>query len=596
MRGGALAFLALAGVGLAVYGEVIPAPFHFDDHHSVEYNPHIRSLTSVPRFFVDPATFSSHSRGFMYRPVLLSTYAIDHAAWGGAPAGFRAVNLGLHVLASWLFGRLALRLGAAAGAGLGASLLFLVHPVHTEVVAYISSRSDLLVAALYLACLLALEGGRPAAGLLAYGAALLTKEVAATLPLLAGLHDLARGGWRRVAARRGRYLALAAVTCAYLAVLWGTRFLASSYGKLPRSPLTEILTQVKALVLYGWLAASPVHLNVDHAFRASPTPWEAVVLAAAALVVSALALAARHPRAAVSCGAWLFAVAMLPYCVVPLNIMVAERRTYLATCGLLLVGLWGWRQARRRWGQRLRPIGIALCAVLALLAFDRNRAWAGEVALWRDAVAKNPTGARAHLNLALAYKRAGEPDSAMAPLREGLRLDPGFAEGWVALGELRFDAGDESGALAALRRGAALDPTLAGVHHNLGNAFMPPGAIDVDSALVHYRRALELDPQFAEARNNLGQALERQGLLAQACEQYRRAVADSLDWYHTDDPVGGAWFNLGHCAEQLGDAAEARHAFARARDLLGADPRYAEYVRRAEERLRAQAAAGAEAP
>ena len=152
-------FLLLVLLGLAVFGNALQMPFHYDDLHSILYNPHIRSLADVPRHFVDPSTFSSRVRGYMYRPLLMSTYSLDYALWGASAAGFRVVNLLLHVIASALFGRLAAR-WVGRGAGVGAAALFLVHPLHSETVAYISSRSDLLVAVFSLGALVVLRGVR----------------------------------------------------------------------------------------------------------------------------------------------------------------------------------------------------------------------------------------------------------------------------------------------------------------------------------------------------------------------------------------------------------------------------------------------------
>ena len=563
--------LLLALLGLLVFGNALSGPFHYDDLHSIQYNPHIRNLAEIPRHFVDPATFSSRVRGYMYRPLLMTSYSLDYALWGDNSTGFRLVNLLLHVIASALFGRLAAR-WIGRGAGVGAAVLILVHPLHSEAVDYISSRSDLLVAVFSLAALVTIRAARPWPVLLLYVGAALSKSVAVTMPAIAVVLTIAEEGWRGLLRDRWRYAGLAVLSIGYLGILWSTRFLTSSYEKLPRSPLTEFWTQAKALVYYGWLSGSPVHLNVDHAFSVASSPTSATVVLALALVLSVLLLSLRYHRQLPAKGVFFFAVAMLPYMLVPLNIVVSERRTYLASCGLFLIGIWAWRAARQRWGTTLRPVGLGLCAVLVLLTLERNEVWATDIDLWRDAVLKNPVGARPRLNLALALKRNGYLFEAGEELREGLRLDPEYAEGWVVLGQLRQHDGDSAGALDAYRRGAALDPTMAGVYHDLGNVAMHLGRID--SAIVHYQHVLQLAPRFAEARNNLGMALEAQGHWAEALDSYRHAVRDSLFWTNTDDPVGGAWYNRARAAEHLGFAQEAMEAWFEAQKSLVQDARY----------------------
>ena len=531
---------------MLVFGNTIDTPFHYDDLHSIKYNPHIRSLSGVANHFVDPGTFSSRVRGYMYRPVLMTSYSIDYALWGGEAGGFRRGNLLLHLVASFLFGVLARRwIGTGAGMAAGAvpAILFLIHPLHSEVVDYVSSRSDLLVAVFCLACLVVMRATQLWPLPLLYLGALLSKSVA-VLPVISAALTFAREGWVGLRQDRWRHGLLVLLSLSYLCVLWGTRFLTASFDKLPRSPLTEVWTQAKAFIYYLWLTTSPVH-------------------------------SLRHRRQLPARGLLFSAIAMLPYLLIPLNIVVAEWRAYLASCGLFLSGVWAWRAASHRWGSRLRPVGIALCLVFASLTIDRNDVWASELSLWSDAVSKNPASLRPRLNLALAYKRQGELSAARAHLQEGLRLDPNFAEGWVVFGELLHAAGRQTEALKAYRRGAALDPTMAGVFHNLGNVAMALGW--TDSAVVHYEHVLSLEPNFVEARNNLGRALEDQGRWSEALTAYRRCVADSLYWTNTDDPVGGAWFNRARAADHLGYLDEA-FSYLEAQRRLADDERFADTI------------------
>jgi tetratricopeptide (TPR) repeat protein len=83
----------------------------------------------------------------------------------------------------------------------------------------------------------------------------------------------------------------------------------------------------------------------------------------------------------------------------------------------------------------------------------------------------------------------------------------------------------------------------------LGNLSFAEG--HVDDAIANYLQTLQINPRFAEARNNLGQALEAQGRQVEALDQYQHAVRDSVFWIHTDDPVGGAWYNLARLADRM---------------------------------------------
>ncbi|MEW6750768.1 MAG: tetratricopeptide repeat protein [Candidatus Latescibacterota bacterium] len=577
LASGVAAWAIFALLGLGLYGSALDNPFHYDDRHSVQYNHHIRSLGNLPAFFTDPATFSSSASGYMYRPLLLATYAANYAVAGLDVRLLRLVNLGLHVGCAGLVYLLARRLVASAGAGWAAGLLMLLHPLHAEPVNYISARSDLLVTCLYLGALGLLVARRHVSSALVYAAALLSKSVAITFPVVA----LASG--RRQRHPRAFLTALAALSGAYLAVIWANRFLASSAGKAPRGLLVNAWTQAKSFAYYLWLFASPARLTVEHAFTES-APAAAASWAGLALVASLVYWAWRGRRHAAGQGIAYFLIVLLPVALVPLNTMVAERRMYLATPGLILAAAWAWRLWEGRCGRAARLAGVAWCALAAVLCLQRSHVWGDDVRLWEEAVRRSPGMHRARLNLALAYEARGARGPAMEQLQEGLRLRPDFADGWVLLGNIRSDQGDLAGAEEAYRRALALDGGLAGAYHNLANVVRDRGG-SAEEVIALYLEALGRDPHLARARNNLGQAYEGAGRLADALREYELAVRDPADWEGPGDPeLGGTWYNLAWAAERLGEPARAAQAYRRAHALLAplaADPRYQAFAEEA---------------
>ena len=84
--------------------------FHYDDFHSIVHNPHIQTLGSIPLFFVDPARFSLDEKQAMYRPVVLTSYAINYALGGLDVRGFRALNIAIHIVNALLLLHLVVRL------------------------------------------------------------------------------------------------------------------------------------------------------------------------------------------------------------------------------------------------------------------------------------------------------------------------------------------------------------------------------------------------------------------------------------------------------------------------------------------------------
>ena len=522
----------------------------------------------------------------MFRPLLLITYALNYAVHGQHVAGYRWVNMVLHAGCGMLVMSLAMSMsGDRVLSGL-AAVLFLLHPLHSEALNLVSARSDVLTGLLYLGVVVVVmrpERHRSSAvsGLI-YAAGLLTKSMAITAPIAAAACEIARSGWRQPIRRWGLYGVLSAVAVGYLWLLTHSGFLVRSAANSPRPIWENLLTQMKVHVYYLWLFASPLKLSVDHQFFVSSHWSEPAVLLAGCLLLSLAAWAVLGRRHLLAQGYGWFVLAMLPATLVPLNILVSERRLYLASAGLVLGLGWVLRDLLRRRGR----IGIAVCVaaglLLAEMSISRNRVWANELSLWEDAVQKGPQAHRARVNLAMAYNLVGRRQEALQHLRVGLALNPGFGDAWIELGSILSSEGDLNGAEEAFQKALSLEPGLQGVHYNLGNVYQHSGRF-ADAASC-YERALALDPDYADAHNNLGQAREATGSPADGVVHYTAAL-------EADPELAEAWFNLAAASEKMGDVADAAVAYIRADSLarvhpeFESDPKYREIIRRAEGRL-----------
>ena len=569
----ARAVLVFALMGVGLFFNALDNPFHFDDRHSIEYNRHLRSLTNLPDFFTDPGTFSSERRGTMFRPLLLSSYAFNYALHGDWIVGFRLVNLGLHVLCAGVLFAIARYWGRPEREAWAVGLLFLLHPLHGEPVNYISSRSDLLVGLCYLLAL-GWAFARPWSSGLAYGAALLTKSVAITLPIAAAIRAWCMGGWNQL--RRPYFAVLLGLSAVYVGTIIANRFLGSSLEKAPRDFDLQLWIQLKAMVYYLWLFCMPRSLSVDHPFTVARGPGEWPVLLAGLLLLSIGCLAFVARRRIEAMGFGFFILALLPASVMPLNILVSERRMYLASAGLVTIAIWAWgRMAYRR--QRAALItGTVACALLALMTWNRNPVWASDVRLWEDAVAKGPGMFRARANLGLAYAKEERWIEAIDQLDKALEIKPDYADAWVELGNIRHRLGRLGPAEAAYRRALEFSPDLEGVYYNLGNLALGRG--EAERAIELYEETLRRNPDFANAHNNLGQALEKMGDGSGAMQHYQAAV-------ERDPELGGAWFNLGAALERSEEKRSARDAYIRAHELLLDSPEHRDYAERASQAI-----------
>ncbi len=575
-------FVVYAVIGSALYLNSLDNPFQYDDFHSIQYNPHIRSLDQMERFVLDPHTFSSQPNGYMFRPLTSISLALNYALHGQEVRGYRVTNLVLHILCAFGLFLLVRKVGSEA-LGIATGLVFLVHPLHSEPINYLSSRSDLLVSLCYLSAttLLVGVGARSQIlGHLIFATGLLSKSVAITIPLVTFAWESGRFGVLRIARSIGiawnKYWTLTLLSLLYVVVIWSNRYVQSSIDKMPRAIDIQLLTQIKALVYYLWMAVVPIKLNIEHQFFESRQLATVVLFSALFLVSWALFMVKVKDRY-LRFGVGWFLITLLPASIVPLNILVSERRVYLSSAGIFLISAWAWHQFFRVKPTFAVVIGGSICALFSLLCIDRNEVWSDEVTLWKDSVSKSPLMPRSRLNLAIAYHKRGESANALTELKAGLQLRQDFAEGWVLKGNILREQGKIYEAEAAYRTALKHNSQLPGVYHNIGNLFMGTGQAEKAGAL--FEKALQIDPRFVKARNNLGQAYEAQGDRDGAFEQYELAVADSLYWPKPQDPeLGGAWLNLARMFEGNGEFDRAHAAFGRAATLLGGEVEYGKFV------------------
>ncbi len=535
---------------------------------------------------LDPHTFSSQPNGYMFRPLTSISLALNYALHGQEVWGYRVTNLVLHILCSFGLFLLLRKMGSEV-LGIATGLVFLVHPLHSEPINYLSSRSDLLVSLCYLSATTLLLGVSVRSLILGhfiFVTGLLSKSVAITIPLATFAWESSRFGVSKTARAIGvewnKYWTLTLLSLLYVVVIWSNRYVQSSIDKMPRAIDIQLLTQLKALVYYVWMSVVPINLNIEYQFVESGRQLGPVVVLSALFLGSSVLFILKVGDRYLRFGIGWFLITLLPASIVPLNILVSERRVYLSSAGILLISVWAWYQLFRVKPTSAMVIGGILCVLFSLLSIGRNEVWSDEVTIWKDSVSKSPLMPRSRLNLAIAYHKRGESAKALAELEAGLQLRQDFAEGWVLKGNILSEQAKIQEAEAAYRTALTYNSQLPGVYHNIGNLFMGTG--QAEKAGAQFARALEIDPRFVKARNNLGQAYEAQGDRDAALAQYELAVADSLYWPQPQDPeLGGAWLNLARMFEGNGESDRAHAAFGRAVNLLGKEAEYGKFVQQA---------------
>ncbi|MBT3342795.1 MAG: tetratricopeptide repeat protein [Gemmatimonadetes bacterium] len=522
--------LGLAVVLAVIYGSSLDFPFQFDDGHSIVENPHIRSFANVPSFFVDPAMFSVDPSLMMYRPVVLTSYALNYLISQLHPWSYHLLNLLTHLSVVLGVGLLARQLTRSAEGGWLAAWLFAVHPIHSEAVYYISSRSESLAClAVLVAFLLHLRSERwaPIGSVLLLALGLASKSVAIALLPLVLLHDtlVEPGAWRQ---RWQRHAALWVVALLY--VMQTRSIIArATIGDPVRSYTEQWWTQVKAMSYYLHLLVIPRGLSVDHQFLISDSLLDPYAAAALAVCGSLLLVLLRLGRRRLSLflALW-FLVALAPASLVPLNVIVNEHRLYLAGVGVA-IGL----AALVLPNDRARR-GLAwTLPLLALLTSQRGEVWASHEALWQDAVRKAPGMARPHIMLGQVYQLQGDDARTIKWLDAALVRDSTYAPAYVSLSDAHARLGDMEAAARMARRGAHVLPDSVGMWSHLAqiertvamaSSSGSARSAAFEASALAYEHALRLSPDDADLHDNLGNTYQELGRPGQALPHHQRAV------------------------------------------------------------------------
>jgi tetratricopeptide (TPR) repeat protein len=562
----------IAGVVLLLYGRTLTYDFvNYDDYDLVVMNTEFLSDPSnVFTAFTTHAFTSHREESVYYRPVLLLTYFVDYAIWGTNPAGYHLTNVLLHAAAAITLFYLVVAILGAAGMGgaspgpggragvtaLFAALIFAVHPVQTESVAWVAGRNDALLGLLLLGSFQCYAGqyreGRrqswmfPLSAIL-FAAALLTKESAIFFLPLYPLYELTvrRETLERVFSGKNHlkastYLALAA---AYLAIRYKIfdAFIGAEelYGRIP---LDNRILMAPGLAFENLLfLVWPSRLSVVHPIENVPWfDWPAVLAAICACIaiVVVVVLTFRRDTAVSWTVAWL-AAGLVPLTnVIPLAVPILEHRLYAVSAGFAVAVAVGamkllgpapsGRSAGKAAGASIASPGVPLlvtaCVVLAALTWVRLPVWANSEALWLDAIEKEPGGARSYFNLAGHYFERRQFDRTAALLETYVKLRPDDFAGFSKLRQTYILAGRPMDAARVCRTLIERDPANPSRYIEAGILFEKLGISD--SVVAVYEEGLAVNPGFPPLHTRLGMWYQAAGNAGKAGWHLR--AADSL--------------------------------------------------------------------
>ena len=534
--------LVLAAILLATtlaYANSLKNPFITDDQHIIFKNFQPWQSWTLGDLFTRSLFSTSPSESSYFRPLTLLTFALNYPLAGANPGGYRAVNIGIHLLVILLIYLLASQLAGGWVATFSA-LLYSLHPVHVQAVSYISSRSELLYTALALSSLLFWHKGNHAQGikralylssaLSAFFFGLFAKENIVVVPAIVLAMDLVwnhSASWRdRIKEDFGWYLGFILLFAIYVSIRLGAGFPLSMEGGREFALSLRVLYALKLFSLYLGVIFYPAHLSL---FRVVPVPesfFEWQVILGAFLLAGMLIVAwiLRQVHKEISFGLlWYLISVGLVLNLTLLNAPMMEHWIYFPLIGLTLASVSAVKNVAEKVGEeRGAALGlIFLALLLSARTISRNAEWGNLSQLFYRDVFHYPGNWRAWSWLGDALKTEGRLNDAIRAYRNSLGLNSKQIPTWVALGEALSVAGRDDEAESVLSNAATVRPKepwfwyLLGIHRLKVEKYQ--------EAIEPLQRSIELNPS-PMAYHALGSIYLRLGQKEQAERSFSKAT------------------------------------------------------------------------
>lgn len=473
---------------------------NFDDPDYVTNNPHVRGGLTMDGI-VWAVTSTEAANWF---PATRLSHLLDAEIFDLRPGGHHFTNALLHAFATvFLFGFLLAATGAAWRSAFVA-VLFAVHPLHVESVAWIAERKDVLSGCFWFLALWSYVRRRYWLTLLAFCLGLMSKPMVVTLPFVLFLLDI----WPLRQALRSALrlkipllgLSAAGATAAYL-----IQRSSGAVREVVQFPLgLRVENAVVSYAIYILKMLWPARLAVFYPYPHDLPAWQIALSALLLAVISTVVLRERRSRPYLAVG-WLWYLGTL----VPVIGLIqagaqarADRYTYLPMVGLGIMLAWGLPEVLK---SKVAVSGaIVACLACAVLCEAQIQYWRNSETLFRHALNVTSGNYLAHHNLGVALADEGRFPEAIEQYQAALQIEPNAANVQTDYGNALARSGHIPEAIAHYQAALRALPDSPITHNDLANAFAAtPGSMP--EAIAEYQNALRLKPDYVEARNNLAQ-------------------------------------------------------------------------------------------
>jgi len=533
-----LAILSLFAI--VIYGNSLHNPFIWDDQYLITENHFIKSSKYILDMFKHQLYYSTAGSSNFYRPLQNLFLYFDYSLWKENPVGYHLTNILFHILSAFLIYLLIKCIFNRKAIAFLVSFLFLVHPVNSTVVNYISSRADsqsamFTLLALFLFIKYTARSGSAAylwISLFSFIAALLSKELAIILPfLLLFAMPLVSGPKISVLKKTipffiilGVYIALRATVLSFSNTLHVTS--PSLYIRL--STTCESFVR-----LIGTLFA-PLQIHIEKRLPLSKGLLDPATFASLVVWIALAVFMIRIRKHCKMCfwGLVWFFVTLIPMAnIVPINTTLADHWLYIPCAGFFLSVIAAINYLIEKLAAKrldfYKKLGLILYTgviiLFSILTIKQNTIWSSPLKFYTLATKYNPASYRGHNEIGVIYLNDYQDyDKAIMEFEKAIAINPSFDQAYDNLGVAYDHKGNLDEAIVQHKKAIELNPYNAKSFNNLGNAYNKLNRFD--EAIANYQNALKLNPDYKAVYNNLGVIYYKKGMYKEAREYWEHAL------------------------------------------------------------------------
>jgi len=495
-------FVGFLIVGLLLYGNTFSNEFIWDDYEGVVYNDYIKDRSHFPEYFTQSLVSGAGMENNYWRPLVLFSFYADYKLGELDVFWYHLQNIFWHILATSLVYVFLREISLQKWKAFLVALLFLIHPLQTEAVTYISGRADMMFGFFVLLSLIGAvkyiktDSYRKylyyLGSVICFGLALLAKERGIlVLPLVAGYFFLLTDfAWRRkfflispfVAIGVG-YLVLRATVLHFVSdfntvIVGGVDFQTLNI-------LQQATLYLKVIGLYFWLIFVPIKLHMIRVVNLEGGFWNGYVIIGGIvvmmIVLSGVYFLKKNRRREVFFLYWILITLFPSFYTFKMQGYVGEHWLYLVLPGVFVFLVEGYEWILKKWCSKVickRMVVILGVCFLALLSggtVKRNKEWARAIDFYEINIKRGGASAVIYNNLGIAYAKESEYDKSLMMYSKALGLNDKMCKAWYNEGNVYYKLKQYDQAEEVFKRSLECDGGFLPAYHNLALVYLDVG-------------------------------------------------------------------------------------------------------------------------